>query len=73
MMESWQRDLDKWLTTPPEEPESKFYCDHCGEPMFPEEKYYKIEDENLCPDCARTWLDDQWHFVTEEMAYGEEQ
>ena len=70
-MEDWQHELDEMLANPPEGRESKFKCEHCGDPLFPDEKYYEIEDEKMCPDCARSWLEDQWHFVTEEMAYGE--
>lgn len=66
-MEQWQHDLDRWLTTPPEEPESHFFCDgeNCGEPFYPDDYVYEIEGMNLCEDCAKLWLDSQKRLVTE--------
>lgn len=66
-MEHWQADLDRWLTTPPEEAESDFFCDgdKCGEPFYPNEYVYEIDDMNLCEDCAKEWLDKHKRRVTE--------
>ena len=69
-MEGWQASYDRMLANPPEE-DSKFHCDHCGEPIFPEERYYDVEGEYLCRECALEWLEDQYRFATEEQCYGE--
>ena len=71
-MEIWQRDLDRYLTTPPEDkmPVSKAYCHECGEEFYPEDRAYEIEDRLLCRDCAEEWLEDHSRKITEEECYG---
>lgn len=66
---SWEDSYDKWKTTPPEPKESRFKCDHCGEELFPGDKIYEIEGENLCENCAHSWLDGQWRFLDESECY----
>ena len=70
-MESWQRELDRWLTTLPDEPESEFMCMRCKEPFYPEDTYYDCDGEYLCKDCAEEWLSEQAHVATEEQCYGD--
>ena len=71
-MEQWQRELDKWLTTPPEELESNFYCDgeKCGEPFFPDEYVYEVDGQCFCKECALEWLELHRRRVTEGDCYG---
>ena len=70
-MENWELQCDKWLATPPDEPESHLFCegDKCGEPFYPDDKIYKIEGMNLCEECARTWLEEQAVTATWEDCY----
>ena len=68
-MENWKKSLDKWLTTPPEEKESKCKCSRCGETLYPDDEYYELDDEIMCEDCAREWLEGNKNWVTESMAY----
>lgn len=70
-MESWEKALDRWLTTPPEEKESSCKCCVCKEMLFPDDEYYRLDGEIHCSDCAETWLEGQKEYVTEDMAYGE--
>lgn len=55
---------DKWRTTP-DEPESNFKCDRCKQDIFPDEPYYEVEGDNLCPDCAKDWLEEQKCYAKE--------
>jgi formylmethanofuran dehydrogenase subunit E len=41
---------DSWKTTPPEEPEPKERCSHCGKPMWEGDALYTI-DGGICEDC----------------------
>lgn len=70
-MEQWQVALDRWLTTPPENDDTDFYCEKCDEPFYPDDKYYMIEGECLCQKCAEEWLDAQAEVATEGDCYGE--
>lgn len=64
---SWETQLDHYLTTPPEdEYEPKFFCDKCERGLFSGEKYYLLDGENLCPDCAEEWLEETSRFVQDE-------
>ena len=69
MMEHWKADLDRWLTTPPEEPESKFLCAKCKEPFYPDDKYFDCDGEKYCEECAMEWFKSQALTATEEDCY----
>ena len=71
-MENWQYDLDRVLTTPPEDemPVSKFYCHECGFEFYPDDRVYDIDGRILCEDCADDWLEDHVRKATEEECYG---
>ena len=69
-MEAWQHSLDKWLTTPPDDGESKVHCSECGEDLYPGEKVYILDGSMYCRDCAKEWLNQFEHEITEEEAYG---
>ena len=72
-MEQWQKDLDRWLTTPPEdEMKTKCVCAWCKEELYFDDEYWELDDEILCEDCAQKWLDNHKNWVSESMAYGEE-
>ena len=64
-MEHWQNELDKWLTTPPEEQESKLVCADCGNEIYPDEKFYNINGRIYCEDC----IEDYAEYATEEQCY----
>lgn len=51
---------------------SKCVCAICKEMLYPDDEYYEIEDTIMCEGCADDWLKCQKNWVTEEMAYGEE-
>ena len=70
---SWEADLDRYLTTPPEDelPESRIKCCECGEELYPGDYVYKIEGDYLCEDHAEEWLKSQRIEIDEEMAFGE--
>lgn len=70
-MEKWQRDLDRYLTTPPDDEETKCFCAWCKDPLYFDDEYYEIEGDILCEDCAQKWLDNQKNWVSEHMAYGD--
>ena len=69
-MEQWQHDLDRWLTTPPDEDDTDFHCDKCDKPFYPDDKYYEIEGDCICEECAQEWLESQVSRATEEQCYG---
>ena len=69
-MENWELALDRWLTTPPEEPDLVFFCEHCKEPFEVDDKVYHIEGECLCEECAQEWLHQQVTYATAEECYG---
>ena len=70
-VEDWQKNLDRWLTTPPDDVESKCKCSECGEQLFPDDEYYFLDGSVYCPGCAEEWLDQQKNTVSENMAYGD--
>lgn len=51
-------EYDAWKTTPPEPNESGFRCDWCKCQFYVGDEYYDIDDEILCPDCAKEWLEE---------------
>lgn len=63
--------LDRWLTTPPEDSErsSNLKCSMCGNDIYLDEDYYVIEDDNMCEDCAREWLDEHRKTADYEDCY----
>lgn len=61
---------DDWKLNPPELKESAFKCSCCGEPLYPEDKCWKMEGEHYCHDCAREWFDYNWRYVTEDDCVG---
>lgn len=63
--------LDRYLTTPPEEKETKIHCKECNEALYLDDEFYRLDDAVLCRRCALKWLDNHSEYVTEEMAYGE--
>lgn len=69
-MIDWELSLDRYLTNPPDDPESNFLCGECKDPIYPNDEYYVIDGVNLCEDCAREWLYQQKHIATEEQCYG---
>jgi hypothetical protein len=69
-VEDWQWSLDKMLANPPDDPDSHFKCDQCGEVFLPGDRFYQLEGENLCYRCASSWLDDQSEYATEDKCYG---
>ena len=68
-MEKWEYELDKWLTTPPDEPESKCKCCKCGEELLPDDSYFELDDELYCEICAEDWLEGHRNWVTYSMAF----
>lgn len=74
MDSQWEKQLDHYLTTPPEEMETHFFCELCKEPIFPGDSVYYIEseDETYCKDCAEKWLEDQRRTATYDDCYGED-
>ena len=69
----WKMSLDKYLTNPPDDPESHLHCDgdKCRWTFIPEDKVYRIEELNLCRECALKWLEERAEIVTEEECYGD--
>lgn len=64
---------DRWKTTPPDEPESNFTCECCGDFFLPDDKVYDIEGEEMCEECAKEWLERQVHLATEDECYGDDE
>jgi hypothetical protein len=64
-MKSWERDLDRYLTTPPE-PEERHcgYCEHCEGDIFEGEEIYKTSEGLVHEECfmeyAKEELDASW-------------
>ena len=54
---SWEQQLDHYLTTPPED-KPMLNCDKCGDGIYCGERYYYLDWEYLCRDCALDWLED---------------
>ena len=73
-MKDWlnSKEYDEWKTTPPERKESAFKCTCCGEELYPDDKYWDIEGEHYCYECATDWFNDNWRYVTEEQCFGNE-
>lgn len=71
-MTAWEKDLDRWLTTPPDEPESNFFCENCGEPFYPDDLVFDCDGYKYCKECAGEWLEEHATKVTEEECYGKE-
>lgn len=69
-MERWQYELDKWLTTPPEDEEDCedeeeiVECD-CGEIVRKGENYYKFGDEIYCECCLKDYISEHKYTVGE--------
>ena len=63
--------LDRYLTTPPEEPDSKLKCTECKVDIYPGEIVYRLDDEVYCRDCATEWLEKHSETVTDDMCYEE--
>ena len=63
--------LDRYLTTPPDDPETVFKCEQCEEDFFPGDEYYYIEGENLCPRCAERWFDSMRRTADEDLCFGD--
>ena len=61
--------LDRYLTEPPEQQETKFTCDKCGFEFYPGDTYYELEGERLCEECSREWLEQQCKTATEEQCF----
>ena len=74
-MEQWQHALDRWLTTPPEEQESTFFCDgeDCGEPFYPDDYVYELDGRCFCENCAQEWLENQKRLVMEGECFNAEE
>ena len=53
-----------------EEPETKCHCAWCGEDLYFDNEYWELDDQILCEDCAKDWLEDHKNWVSERMAYG---
>ena len=70
-MEHWEYECDKWLTTPPDELETKFFCEGegCDNEFYPDDTYYEIEGMRLCEECAKEWLANQARRATERDCY----
>lgn len=58
--------LDRWLTTPPDEEESKCKCSECKADMYPGEKIYVLDGDIYCRDCALEWLEQYEQEVTDD-------
>lgn len=69
-MDTWERDYDRWKTTPPDEVESVCKCAVCGKGLYVDEEYYDLDDGIYCEGCAQDWLEEHRSYVTEDMAYG---
>lgn len=65
--EAW----DRFLTSEPDAKDTVFKCDQCEEPIFPQEEYYTIEGENLCPRCAERWFDSMRRTADEDLCFGD--
>lgn len=46
---------DRWKTTPPREPDPRYYCDQCGEPVYEGDFIYDIDEKIICSDCIRDY------------------
>ena len=68
-MEDWQKDLDRYLTTPPDE-HTHCHCAWCNEDLFEDDEYWELDDEILCEECAEKWLESHKNWVSESMAKG---
>ena len=66
----WEKQLDSWLTNPPEGEESQLHCQGCGQEIYPGELIYDLDDNYYCSDCAKEWLAQFETEATEEMCYG---
>ena len=62
--------LDRWLTTPPDDPETILHCRECGTEIYPGERIYRLDDDIYCSECANEWLAQFEEEATEEMCYG---
>lgn len=69
---SWERAYDVWKTSPPEEEDSKFKCDCCGDNLWVDDKYMEINGEVYCHYCAEDWFENQWQKAKWEQCYGDE-
>lgn len=69
-MANWEKSLDRWLTTPPEEDTTECFCAECEEPLYVDDEYFELDGQILCEDCAKDWLDDRRSVVTEAMVHG---
>ena len=69
-VEGWQKDLDRYLTTPPDE-FTHCHCAWCKEDLFEDDEYWELDDEILCENCAEKWLDEHKNWVSGSMANGD--
>ena len=67
----WEKQLDSYLTTPPKEKDTAFWCDDCGEDFNPGDKYYEIDGSKLCENCAKDWLETHEKVATEDDCFGD--
>lgn len=65
------KSLDRWLTEPDDEKDSKLYCRECGQQIYPGERIYNLDDDFYCSDCAHEWLEQFETEATEEQCYGD--
>lgn len=63
--------LDRYLTTEPEQRESKCKCIECGIECYPGEYVYELEGDIYCEEHARDWLENQKIHVDYDMAYAD--
>ena len=70
-MDSWEQYYDKWKMTPPDYDDTKCHCEWCHEELYFDDEYWELDDEILCEECAKKWLDNHKHWVTESMARGD--
>ena len=47
------------------------YCDKCGDDIFAGDSYYKTDDGNLCPECAKEFEDDGYIRLIADEDYEE--
>lgn len=49
--QGWEHDLDRYLTTPPDEEKPVHECCICGKGIYEGMDYYEVDDEAYCEDC----------------------
>lgn len=68
---SWESKYDAWKTSPPEDEPSKLICEDCGNYIYPDEHFYRLDDCVYCEECAKDWLEAHREVATDGECNGD--